>query len=108
MVGGPGEFWASDVYVMALRCDLRFPQAQSLKEKRGVLRPIVDGARSRFDVSVAETNHQDTWQRCELGFALVSGDPKSVEELADRIERFIWGAAGVEVLEIDRTWVELA
>lgn len=96
------------MFVMALRCDLRFPHAQSLKEKRRLLRPLVDGARSRFDVSVAETDHQDSWQRCELGFALVSGEPHRVETLATLIEQFIWQADGVEVLEIERTWVELA
>lgn len=96
------------MFVMALRCDLRFPQAQSLKEKRQLLRPLVDGARAKFDVSVAETDHQNSWQRCELGFALVSGEPRMVEAQAELIERFIWQANGVEVLEIERTWVELA
>lgn len=95
------------MFVMALRCDLRFPQAQSLKEKRQLLRPLVDSARARFNVSVAETEHQNSWQRCEIGFALVSGEAAIVNTLAAQIEQMVWQAAGVEVLSIDRTWLEL-
>ena len=93
------------MYVLALRIDLRFPLSQSLKEKRASLRPIVDGLRARFTVSVAETEHMDTWQRTELGVALVSGDVHVVEELADDIERFVW-SQDAEVLEIERLWLE--
>ena len=93
------------MYVLALRIDLRFPHSQSLKEKRALLRPIVDGMRSRFDVSVAETDHADTWQRAELGVALVSGDVHVVEDLAADIERFVWNH-DVEVLEIEHLWLE--
>ncbi len=93
------------MYVLALRIDLRFPLSQSLKGKRASLRPIVDGIRSRFGVSVAETDHMDTWQRAELGVALVSGDLHVVQELADEIERFVWGQ-DTEVLEIERLWLE--
>ena len=94
------------MYVLALQIDLRFPGSHSLKEKRMLLRPITDGLRSRFDISVAEVAHHDTWQRCELGVALVSGDVGTIEKLADQVERFIWNAADTEVLQIDRHWLE--
>lgn len=71
-----------------------------------LLRPIVDGIRSRFEVSVAEVAHQDTWQRCALGVALVSGEAAVLEKLADQIERFIWQAVDTEVLQIDRHWLD--
>lgn len=93
------------MYVLALRIDLRFPHSQSLKEKRALLRPVVDGMRAKFHVSVAETDHADTWQRAELGVALVSGDVHVVEQLADDIERHVWGH-DVEVLGIERLWLE--
>lgn len=70
-----------------------------------MLRPIVDGLRARFTVSVAETGHADTWQRAELGVALVSGDVHVVEGLAAEIERFVW-QQDTEVLGIERIWLE--
>lgn len=94
------------MYVLALRIDLRFPHSRSLKEKRALLRPIVDAMRSRFAVSVAETDHADAWQRAELGVALVSGDVHVLEDLAAEIERFVWNHE-TEVLEIEHIWLEV-
>lgn len=93
------------LHVLALRFDVRFPLSQSLKEKRALLRPIVDGMRARFHVSVAETDHLDTWQRAEIGVAIVSGDVHVVEQVAADIERFVWNH-DVEVLEIEHLWLE--
>jgi len=71
------------------------------------LKPIVDGLRNRFEISVAEVAHQDAWQRCELGVALVSGDISTIEQLADQVERIVWQANDCEVLRIDRHWLEV-
>jgi len=95
------------MYVLALQVDLRFPSSHSLKQKRMLLKPVIDGLRSRFDASVAEVAHHDTWQRCELGIALVSGHVLMVEKLADQVERFIWEAVDVEVVQINRHWLEI-
>ena len=95
------------MYVLALQVELRFPSSHSLKEKRMLLKPVVDGLRSRFDASVAEVAHHDTWQRCALGIALVSGDVAVVEKLADQVERFIWQAVDTEVIQIDRHWLDI-
>ncbi|HAY68759.1 MAG TPA: DUF503 domain-containing protein [Acidimicrobiaceae bacterium] len=95
------------MYVLALQVDLRFPSSHSLKQKRMLLKPVIDGLRSRFDASVAEVAHHDTWQRCELGIALVSGHVSMVEKLADQVERFIWEAVDTEVVQINRHWLEI-
>lgn len=95
------------MHVLALQVDLRFPSSHSLKEKRMLVKPIIDGLRNRFDVSVAEVAHLDTWQRCEIGISLVSGEVAVVEQLGDQVERFIWGAADTEVLQIERHWLDI-
>ena len=71
-----------------------------------MVKPIVAGLRSRFSVSVAEIGHQDAWQRCSIGIALVGGDVAMVEQAADQIERFIWQARDTEVLGIERQWFD--
>ena len=89
-----------------MRIDVRFPGAQSLKDKRSYLRPLVDGLRNRFEVSVAETEHSDSWQRSELGIALVGAHVPTLEDAAASIERFVW-AQDLEVLAIDRHWSDV-
>jgi Uncharacterized protein conserved in bacteria len=46
--------------------DLHLPGCHSLKEKRGTLKPLTAALRQRLNVSVAETGHQDLWQRAEM------------------------------------------
>jgi len=95
------------MHVLALQVDLRFPSSHSLKEKRMLLKPLIDGLRNRFDASVAEVAYLDTWQRCQIGIALVSGEVAVVEQLGDQVERFIWGATDTEVLQIERHWLDI-
>lgn len=52
--------------------DLTIPEANSLKDKRSVLKSMLEGMRNRFNVSVAEVEHQDTWRRATVGIACVS------------------------------------
>ena len=93
--------------VLALAIDVHFPVAQSLKEKRALLRPLIDGIGNRFTVSVAEVDYQDLWQRAEVGVAIVSGTAKVATEVADEVERFVWSFPEFEVTRIERHWMEL-
>ncbi len=89
-----------------MEIDLHLPACRSLKAKRAVLRPVTDGLRSRFRVSVAEVGDQDLWQRAKVGVAVVGGATGQVEDVMDEIERWIWAQPGIEVLSMDRTWME--
>jgi len=70
-----------------LSLELHLPDAHSLKEKRMVVRSVKDRLRARFNVAVAELDHQDLWQRAVLGVVSISSDQKTLEELFERIER---------------------
>jgi uncharacterized protein YlxP (DUF503 family) len=94
------------VHVAALRVDLHLAQARSLKDKRAVIRPILDGCRQRFAVAAAEVDHQDRWQRAELGVATVSASPGHATQVLDAVERFVWSFPEVEVVAVSRHWLE--
>ena len=81
----------------ALKVEVRIPGANSLKEKRQVIRSVKDRIRHRFNASVAEVDHQDKWQRAALGVAVVGTDGGYVTGALDELMRFIRGARGVEV-----------
>lgn len=95
------------VRAAVLTVEIHVPASSSLKEKRAVLRALLDGARSRFGVASAETDHQDTWQRSELAFAAVSGSIGHTDEVLDSVERFIWAHPELEVLRTDRHHLEV-
>lgn len=94
------------VHAAAVRFDLHVPQSRSLKAKRQAVRPIVDGLRHRFKVSVAEVDHQQQWQRCAIGVALVAESPGRLREILDGVERFVAAAPDVELLDTDVAWLE--
>lgn len=94
------------MYVLALRIDLHLPESRSLKAKRAVLKPLLDGARRRFGVAAAEVDHQDLWQRATLGVAVVAPSVAHATDVADEVERFVWSVPEIAVLEIERQWLE--
>lgn len=94
------------MHAAAVRFDLHVPESRSLKEKRAALRPIVDGLRHRFRVSVAEVDHHDQWQRAGVAVAVVAESHRHLCEVLDAVERFIAGAADVELLDIERAYLE--
>ncbi len=95
------------VHVLALSVELHLPQCRSLKEKRAVVKSMTDGARKRFAVAASETDHQDTWQRAQVGFACVSGSSAHATEVIDEVERFVWSFTESEVLRAERNWLEV-
>ena len=87
--------------------DLHVPESRSLKAKRAAIRPVVDGLRHRFRVSVAEVGHLDQWQRAAIGVAVVSATVSQVEQVLESVERFVDTAEGVELIDVERGWLEL-
>jgi uncharacterized protein YlxP (DUF503 family) len=98
----------ADVHAAAVCFELRVPESRSLKSKRAAIRPIVDTLRHRYKVSVAEVDHQDTWQRAAIGVALVAGTAQHLQEVLDSVERFVANAPDVELLDIETNWLDEA
>jgi uncharacterized protein len=94
------------VHAAAISFDLHVPESRSLKTKRAAIRPIVDGLRHRFHVSVAEVAHQDQWQRAEIAVAIVAESDGRVQHLLDGVERFVAAAPAIELLRTETAWLE--
>lgn len=90
--------------VALARLSLYIPHSHSLKEKRAVVRKVVDRIAARFKMHVAEVGGQDTWQRAVLGFAAVGADPQKVGQIADEVVRAIQGIVEGEgqLIAVDR------
>jgi uncharacterized protein len=73
--------------VGVLRLTLYIQGASSLKDKRQVVRKVVDRLRSRFNVTVAEVGDNDVWQRAVIGIAAVANDRSFVNEVLDKCAR---------------------
>lgn len=71
------------------QADLHIPHAQSLKEKRRVVKSLLDRINSRYRASAAEVKYQDLHQRAQLGFALVNSDGGRAQATLDQIRRML-------------------
>ncbi len=70
-------------------CSLRLSCAASLKERRHVVRSLLDGVRSRFSISPADLGPSDVWNIAELGFSASGSSPQELEERIDNLEKFL-------------------
>jgi uncharacterized protein YlxP (DUF503 family) len=63
-----------------LTLEIHIPDSRSLKDKRQVLRSLKDRLRGRFNVAVAELDHQESWQRAQVGIVSLSNDAAHLEQ----------------------------
>jgi uncharacterized protein YlxP (DUF503 family) len=79
--------------------DIRIPGCSSLKEKRHVVKGLTQGLRQRFNVAVAEVDHQDQWQRTTLGVSAVSSQGFQLRKVMHEVERFMAGQPAIELID---------
>ncbi|MBA2565441.1 MAG: DUF503 domain-containing protein [Gemmatimonadetes bacterium] len=86
------------MFVGVLVLELEIFGAQSLKEKRFVLKSLLDKL-PKFNVSVAETRHQDLWQRAEIAVAAVGSSRQVVEATLQRVDRTVESTGQLRVID---------
>ena len=69
--------------------ELHLPDVDSLKGKRHTLKGLKERVRARYEVSVAEVDHHDLWQRATLAIACVSHDSRHANEVVSKAIDFI-------------------
>ena len=74
----------------------------SLKDKRQVVRSIIERLQNRYNISIAETGHQDVQRRTEIGLAAVSNESYHLEKMIGNIINFIEQDGRVQVLNINK------
>ncbi|HEY3605194.1 MAG TPA: DUF503 domain-containing protein [Sporichthyaceae bacterium] len=86
------------MYVGSLTLDVVLGDVHSLKEKRGVVRPILAELVRKYPVSAAEVGDQDLHRRALLGVAFVSANAAHCREVLDACERLVAGRPEIDVL----------
>jgi uncharacterized protein YlxP (DUF503 family) len=71
--------------IALLTLELHFPGARSLKDKRRALSSLETRIRNRFNVAVAEVEHQDLWQRARLAVVGVNTDHAHLESTLQHV-----------------------
>lgn len=88
------------MHAAALRLELRIRDAQSLKEKRHVIKSVTSHVARTYGVAVAEVDHQDLWNRSALGVAAVAPQASQLDRILHSVERHFRERRDVELLSV--------
>jgi uncharacterized protein len=75
--------------IAACRLRLYLPGCSSLKEKRGLLKPLLARLHREFNIAAAEVDLHDVWQSAELALVAVANDSALVQSELQHIVRWI-------------------
>ncbi|HEX7401774.1 MAG TPA: DUF503 domain-containing protein [candidate division Zixibacteria bacterium] len=79
--------------------EIHIPESESLKNKRHFLKRIKDRVKNRFNVSIAEVDHNDLWQRTTLGVSVVANEQQFANQVLSQVVEFISQEQGIQILD---------
>jgi uncharacterized protein len=85
--------------------ELEIIGAHSLKEKRSVVKGLKDRLHDRFNVSAAETAHQDLWQRAQISACVMASDKKVAESVLQQADDLVSGEYRARIISTQREFV---
>ena len=90
------------MYILSAALTFYISHANSLKDKRQVRRAIIDKARHRFNVAIAEVDTQEMHRVLTIGIAVVSGENAHAQESLDKIIEFMNSFPDAELTGIEQ------
>lgn len=80
---------------------LRLYSPESLKEKRMIIKSLIERLKHRFNISIAEVSDNDLWQISTIGIAIVGNESVYVDEVINKIINFIDNFEIVEIIDCE-------
>jgi len=87
------------MFIGVCTIEMHIPESGSLKTKRHSLKSLKDRIRSKFNVSVAEVDHNDLWQKASLAVAAVSNDKSYLNQTLDHVLNMVRSVPEVSLLD---------
>ncbi len=88
-----------------LRLEVHLPNAQSLKDKRSVMKSLRDQLRGRFNIAVAELEPNEKWQRAMIGIATVGAERPYVQGLLTEVADWLRATQLVHLIRVDEEYL---
>lgn len=91
--------------IVLMECEFFIPSAMSLKDKRAVVKSMMTRTKQKFNVSAAEIDHQDVWQRTRLAFVTISSSGDVADREMAHVLRFLESNPSWECLDIQKEYL---
>lgn len=82
-----------------LTLDLHIHEANSLKTKRMVVKSLIDRIKNKFNVSIAEVDAQNLWQRSVIGISMVANETLIINKVFEKIRTIVYNTHEVELID---------
>lgn len=92
-------------HVLLVVIDLRIAYAQSLKDKRRIVKSLKDRLSSRFNISIAELSELDNCKQSVLGMTMISNDRAYLEKQLSHIQTLILEVRDIDVIKVTKEWL---
>ena len=94
------------IHVLLLVVECHIPHSRSLKQKRVVIKSLIDRLRARLNASVSETGFLEEWQRSVIALSLVSNNRRYLQQQMETIEQLLSASGGdLTVSNIEQHWL---
>jgi len=93
------------MHILLLELDLQIEGSQSLKDKRSVVKPIVERLRGNYNVAVAEVDHHDLWQRAGLAVVTVCNIRDHAQQTVDKVIADVERHGDADIIGIQTQWL---
>ncbi len=94
-----------NMIVGVVRFELHLPEVGSLKDKRKILLSVKDRIKNKFNVSVAELEDNDLWQKSVIGAAVISNDKTHANAVLSKVIDLVENRPEVVVTDIQMDWL---
>jgi len=88
-----------NLIIGACSLKLNIFEANSLKDKRHIIKSIIGKLQSRFNISIAEVDLNDSWQSAVIGFACVTNDTQHANQVISNVIKFIDNDSRIEIVD---------
>jgi uncharacterized protein YlxP (DUF503 family) len=89
------------MHIGTLTVVLYLHAAESLKDKRQVVKSLIETTRQKFNISIAEVDDLDKWRKATIGIACVANDKAYVNRVLDKVVDTLESNPAVEVGEVE-------
>ncbi len=93
------------MFIISCEIKLHIPMAHSLKDKRRIIKSIMEKSKNKFNIAIAEVGENDLWQSSVIAFVSVSNDKKHLDSLVKRVINFIEGYSEIQLIEFREDWL---
>ena len=93
------------MHVLLIKLSLQIPNAHSLKDKRRQIKSLKDRLSSRFNVSVAEIDALDNWQKAVMGVCMISNNKSYLDKQYSLVEALVLEYTELELVNVTREWL---